>query len=86
MNTHIIAIGTSRGIIIPSGALKELNLSLRSQVRIEVADGSIIIKPTVTDTVRAGWEQDAMLAAQEEDDLADFDTMAEEDLDWWTWK
>jgi antitoxin component of MazEF toxin-antitoxin module len=86
MNTNIIAIGSSKGVIIPSHALKELNLSLRSPVDVEISDGSIIIKPVVAKAIRVGWEQDAMLAAQEPDDLAEFDTMNEEDDSWWTWE
>ncbi|KAA6325550.1 hypothetical protein EZS27_025251 [termite gut metagenome] len=51
---------------------------------IEVADGSTVLKPV--NAIRVGWEEDAMQAAQEEDDLADFDALEEEDLSWWTWE
>ncbi|KAA6320961.1 hypothetical protein EZS27_029329 [termite gut metagenome] len=86
MNTNIIAIGSSKGVIIPSHALKKLNLSLRSSVDVEVTDESIVIKPVTTKAIRVGWEQDAMLASEEENELADFDAMEEDNLDWWTWK
>jgi antitoxin component of MazEF toxin-antitoxin module len=86
MNTNIIAIGSSKGVIIPSHALKKLNLSLRSPVDVEVTDESIVIKPVVAKAIRVGWAQDAMLASQEPDELAEFDTMNEEDDSWWTWK
>jgi antitoxin MazE len=86
MSTSIIAIGTSKGVIIPSHALKELNLSLRSSVDVEVSNGSIVIKPVVAAAVRSGWEQAAMLASQEVDELTDTDGFNEEDDSWWTWE
>jgi antitoxin component of MazEF toxin-antitoxin module len=86
MNTNIIAIGTSKGIIIPSGALKQLNLSLRSSVEITVVDDSIVIKSVSENMLRAGWEQDAKLAAQSFDELADTGTMNENSLKWQTWE
>jgi antitoxin MazE len=85
-NTNIIAIGTSRGVIIPTQVLKKLNLSLRSPVLVEIEKDSIVIKPAVLNTIRAGWEQAAMLASKEPDELTEFDAMNEENDEWWTWE
>jgi antitoxin MazE len=52
METNIIAIGNSKGIIIPAKLLK--SIGFQGNVNIEVEDGKLIITPC--EKVREGWE------------------------------
>lgn len=64
METNIIQIGNSRGLIIPSGMLHAVGLGTKSPVNIYIQQGSIIIKPHV----RQGW---AAAAKKEHEEGAD---------------
>lgn len=82
MKTNIIQIGNSKGIILPSSILRELELSLKSSVDIEVRDESILIKPSP----RQGWADAARQMANVGDDEPVMPELFEdEDLSWWTW-
>jgi antitoxin MazE len=56
METTIVQIGNSKGVILPSGILQSLKLSLKSPVNIMVEDGKIIIEQHP----RAGWAEASM--------------------------
>ena len=82
MKTNIINIGNSQGIILPSTLLKQLKLSNRSTVELELDNGTIIIKPEP----RQGWADAAkqMSAAGDHQPLlGDFEN--EFDREEWTW-
>lgn len=64
MQSSIIKIGNSNGLILPSDMLKSLNLGLKSLVSITVQDGSIVIKPSN----RNGWAQAAAACHEMKDD------------------
>jgi antitoxin MazE len=51
METNIIAIGNSKGIIIPSKLLKAVGF--QSNVNIEVQEGKLVITPS--GKARVGW-------------------------------
>ncbi len=52
MLTNIIQVGNSKGVILPSGLLKRLNLSTKDAVDIRLEGERIIIKASP----RKGWE------------------------------
>lgn len=82
MKTNIINIGNSQGIILPSVLLRQLKLSFKSAVQIEIENGAIIIKPDP----RQGWAEAAKQMHAEGDDkllLSDFSN--EFDKEEWTW-
>jgi len=82
MKTNIINIGNSQGIILPSMLLRQLKLSNRSSVEIEISNGSIVIKPEP----RQGWAEAAKMMNDNGDDniiLPDFPNEFEKDE--WTW-
>jgi len=82
MKANIISIGNSQGIIIPSTLLRELKLSSKSGVELEVKDGAIIIKPDP----RQGWAEAAMEMHASGDDLPLLDEFGNDfDKDEWTW-
>jgi len=82
MKANIINIGNSQGVILPASLLKQLNLSFKSSVELEVHDGAIVIKPEP----RPGWAEAAQRMHAEEDDepLLD-DGSTEFEKDEWTW-
>lgn len=83
MDANIIKVGNSNGIILPAALLKELKLSAKSTVRIEVEKGAIVIRPGV----RQGWEDAAAKMYQNGDDaLLIPDIFADETLEDWTWE
>jgi antitoxin MazE len=51
METNIITIGNSKGIIIPAKLLK--SIGFQSNVNITVEDGKLIITPS--EKIREGW-------------------------------
>jgi antitoxin MazE len=51
METNIIAIGNSKGIIIPSKLLK--SIGFQNNANIEVQEGKLIITPV--GKIREGW-------------------------------
>lgn len=82
MKTSIINIGNSQGIILPSTLLKQLKLSNRSAVALEISDGSIIIKPEP----RQGWAEAAkQMNAAGDDQLLSGDSPNEFEKEEWTW-
>lgn len=81
MKTNIISIGNSQGIILPSLLLRQLNLSFKSAVQVEIQDGAIIIKPDP----RQGWAEAAKQMHEAGDDellLGDFPNEFDQE---WTW-
>ncbi|MEJ7678888.1 MAG: AbrB/MazE/SpoVT family DNA-binding domain-containing protein [Segetibacter sp.] len=82
MKASIINIGNSQGIILPSMILRQLKLSFKSAVQIEIENGAIIIKPDP----RQGWAEAAKqmhAAGDDEPLLRDFPN--EFDKEEWTW-
>jgi len=82
MKANIINIGNSQGIILPSALLRQLELSFKSVVNIEIDNGAIIIKPDP----RQGWAEAAQQMYEATDDqplLGDFSS--EFDKEEWTW-
>ena len=83
MDTNIIKVGNSNGIILPAVVLKELKLSTKSTVRIDVEKGAIVIRPGV----RQGWEDAASKMHQNGDDaLLIPDIFEDETMGEWTWE
>jgi len=82
MKTNIINIGNSQGIILPSVLLRQLNLSFKSTVQVEIQDGNLIIKPDP----RQGWAEAAkQMHAASDDGLLLGDFPNEFDKEEWTW-
>lgn len=82
MKTNIINIGNSQGIILPSVLLRQLKLSFKSTVQIEIDNGTIIIKPDP----RQGWAEAAkQMHAVGDDALLLGDLPNEFDKEEWTW-
>ena len=82
MTSNIIQIGNSRGVILPADILRQLSLTLKSAINIEVADEKIVIKPAP----RQGWAEAAKEMAQNGDDELLMPVVFEdEDLSWWQW-
>ena len=82
MKTNIINIGNSQGIILPAILLRQLNLSFKSIVEIEIDNGAIIIKPDP----RQGWAEAAQqMNAAGDDELLMGDFPNEFDKEEWTW-
>jgi antitoxin MazE len=82
MNTNIILIGNSNGVILPADMLRLLQLKTKSAVSVSVENDKIIIRSSP----RQGWADAAKQMVQAGDDellLSDF--FKEEDLSWWTW-
>lgn len=55
METKIVKIGNSRGLIIPKKLLSTFGEA--TQVDIHVKDGELIITPLVENKARSNWEQ-----------------------------
>jgi antitoxin MazE len=82
MKTNIINIGNSQGIILPATLLRQLKLSFKSTVEIEVDNGTIVIKPEP----RQGWAKAAKQMSSEGDDtLLIQDIPNDFDKEEWTW-
>ncbi|WP_159476159.1 AbrB/MazE/SpoVT family DNA-binding domain-containing protein [Dyadobacter sp. 3J3] len=82
MKTNIINIGNSQGIILPSMILRQMKLTFKSSVQIEIENGTIMIKPEP----RQGWAEAAKQMHEAKDDellLGDFPN--DFDNDEWTW-
>lgn len=79
MKTSIIKIGNSNGVIIPSGILKGLGLTEKTEVTIQVNSEGVLIKKTPS---RDGWAQAAMEMRKNNDDqLLIPDVFEDESLD-----
>lgn len=82
MESNIIQIGNSRGVIIPSEWLKRLNLSLKSLVDISLDGNHIVIKAQP----RQGWAEAARKCNEAGDDeLLIPDMLEGEKTEEWTW-
>lgn len=82
MKTNIINIGNSQGIILPAALLRQLKLSFKSSVQIEVDNGAIVIKPEP----RQGWAEAAkLMSSAGDDELIIGDLSNEFDKEEWTW-
>jgi antitoxin MazE len=82
METNIIQIGNSKGIILPAELLRRLSLSLKSAVSISLEGNNIVIKAQP----RQGWAEAAKRAHKLEDDnLLIPDVLEDETFEDWTW-
>jgi antitoxin MazE len=81
MKANIIAIGNSKGLIIPSALLRRLNITDKTCINISVENNEIVLKP-----IRQGWEEIAKEMRENEDDslLMDESLTSFEKEDW-TW-
>ena len=81
MKATIIAIGNSKGLILPATLLRKLNITDKTKINISLENDEIILKP-----IRQGWEEKAMEMSKKEDDafLLDEELSEIEDEDW-TW-
>lgn len=79
MNTKIIRVGNSSGVVLPSVFLKMLGIEPGAEVRLEYRDKlkEIVLKPKVRD----GWEKAfKMYALEGADKLLIPDVFEDEDL------
>lgn len=82
MESNIIQIGNSRGVILPSELLRRLNLSLKSPVDISLEGSHIVIKAHP----RQGWAEAARKCSEAGDDeLLIPDTVDDKEMEDWTW-
>ena len=83
METNIINVGNSKGIIIPAKILKLLGIKDKVQVLVE--GDQMIIKPLDTNP-RTNWEAQFM-QADFNDDQSELipDVFEDEKFDDWTW-
>lgn len=82
MQTNIIQIGNSKGIILPSALLRKLRLTLKSAVTITLDDDTIVIKKQP----RQGWAEAAQQAHKNGDDqLVIPDVFPGENTEEWQW-
>jgi antitoxin MazE len=82
MKANIINIGNSQGIILPANILRQLNISFKSSVDVEVHNGAIVIRPEP----RFGWSAAAQqMNAENDDQLLINDHPNEFDKEEWTW-
>jgi len=81
MHAHLVSIGNSKGIRIPSALLRQYNI----QDEVEICPGKdeIIIRP-VTRSPREGWNSAfAAMRVNGDDSLLIYDAI---DLETWEWK
>jgi antitoxin MazE len=82
MDSRIIKIGNSQGLILPTEILRQLHLSLRSKVNILLENGKIVIQSAP----REGWAEAAQrMAIAGDDALLMPDVFEDETLNEWTW-
>ena len=82
MTANIIQIGNSRGVILPTEILRQMRLTLKSAVNIDVTNEYIVIKAAP----RRGWEESAKEMAKAGDDKLLMPVVfGEENLEWWEW-
>ncbi len=85
METKLINIGNSRGIIIPKRIIDRLG---SRSFKISETEGSIILKPIEpTNEPRAGWQEAFAKVVRESGYDGDFfkDVRNDFDEDEWTW-
>ena len=82
METNIIKIGNSRGVIIPASYLRKLGA--KEKIDIQIREDGVFIKPIRK--ARDGWEVAAKKAHQHKDDeLLIPDVFEDENMEDWTW-
>lgn len=73
MESKIIKVGTSLGLIIPGLMVKDCDLKYGTKIEIELRKGELVIKKK--DSVREGWDEAFAQYAKEGEDkqlLPDF--------------
>ena len=83
METNIINVGNSKGIIIPAKILKLLGI--KDKVQVIVEGNNMIIKP-LKPNLRAGWDAQFKNAESLSNNPSLIpDVFEDEDFDDWTW-
>lgn len=79
MESKIVRIGNSNGVIIPSSFLQELGLGVGSLLNITLSkvNGELVIK---RQTARSGWYEAFKRYAEEEPDDLVFADFSEEEI------
>lgn len=84
METHIIAVGNSKGLRIPKALLAQCGI--HDRVKLTVTDAGLLVTPV--NSPRHGWEE-ALQAAPAQDDAAEFAAFdaveSSFDASEWTW-
>lgn len=81
MKANIIAIGNSKGLIIPAALLRKLNITEKTQIDISLENDEIILKP-----IRQGWEEIAKeMGKRGDDNLLMDESFTTFEKDEWTW-
>lgn len=81
MKVNIIAIGNSKGLIIPSALLRRLNITDKTCINISLENNEIILKP-----IRQGWEAIAQeMSVNEDDSLLIDEGLTSFEKEDWTW-
>ena len=81
MEISLIKIGNSRGVRLPKKVIDQCQIENTLQLTVE--DGKIILEPK-EESPRQGWEEAALLASQEQDELNDLlDTFDDEEILEW---
>lgn len=85
MRSVIRRLGNSQGVSIPKRVLDEAGLAIDSPVEMSVDGESIVLRKIAVDR-RAGWADDAILAAADGDDVewlaAELDAKSRSELTW----
>ena len=85
METTIVKIGNSQGLIIPKKILNSLGESKKFDMQLK--DGGLLIMPWVDDKPRQNWEKQFIEAIQKgykpDSEVYDFDN--DFDKEEWTW-
>jgi antitoxin MazE len=82
METNIVTIGDSRGVLIPNSLIKEAGLD--GEVELRLVESGILITSPLNEELskpRAGWAEEAKLAAERGDDI-----LLWENPDRWVWE
>ncbi len=84
METSIIKIGNSQGIIIPKKLISKIGA--KEKVDLQVRDGGLFIAP-INDAPRKGWEEAFAQASIEDEPEEDFFEGLDNSFDneEWTW-
>ncbi|ORC35914.1 peptidase [Marispirochaeta aestuarii] len=82
MIISVIPIGNSKGIRIPKGILKQLEID--EKVELEVRDKEILIKPVKT-RPREGWEEAFTEMHKNGDDALMFPEILDQESFEWEW-
>lgn len=82
MQTRIVQIGNSRGVILPADMLRQMGLQQKSVVNVSMMDDTIVISRQP----REGWAAAAQKAHEEGGDgLLMPDILEDEKLEDWQW-